>query len=279
MWGDTLTMPGGEVAKIATEAAESAEASALLAQTSAEKAESELGKFIPAMVGDIIYSESSNSLDNIGRVEGWLGKTINSEDYPALEEFLTNHPEKCIDSAKYLEYINKYGQCPFYVFDKSEGTIKLPSLQKTFSFDEKTSSFGSFEEIDERNGTAKSDMLFMATSGFNSSMIVTINGTTVLSDAARSKYGQGSNALSFSVKKGETWSISGCSKLFVRYVDISDSNANYEKYPWIVSSNYIEGILKSNSGFLKVGLYTKADWDALEVKPTKELCLIEEEIK
>ena len=279
MWGDTLTMPGGEVAKVATQAAESAESFAQEAQLSAEKAESELGKFIPAMVGDIVYSESQNSSDNIGRLEEKIKKTINGSDYPALQAFLENHPEKCIDSAKYIEYLDKYTLCPFYVFDKASNQIRLPTLKKTFSFDETSSSFGPFEEIKERSGVAETDMLFMATSGFNTPMQV-ISGTKVLlSDAGRSKYGQGSNALSFSIKRGESWSISGCQILFARKINSTNAETHYEKYPWIVSSNYIEGILKSNSGFLKVGLYSKEEWDAMEEKPQKEFCLIEEEIE
>ena len=90
------------------------------------KVERILGK----QVGEVYYSQSSSAADNRGALPLFTGETISSADtlYPDFYTWVNTHSELQISAANYEAALSTYGECPKYVIDTVNKTIRLPKL-------------------------------------------------------------------------------------------------------------------------------------------------------
>lgn len=95
--------------------------------TWAEAGGSSMGKSI----GEVYYSQSSSAQDNPGGLPLFTGETIANADqvYPDFYTWVANHSDLQISAADYETAITTYGECPKYVIDTTNKTIRLPLLK------------------------------------------------------------------------------------------------------------------------------------------------------
>lgn len=299
-WADSLALPGGEVAAEAAQAVLDAQAqaaaaaqSAAEAAASADEAQEELKKFVPQMIGDVVWSQSATGGDNPGRIPGWTGETVLTSAWPALATFLSNHPELCKTASEVNTLISKYGECPYYVYDSSAGTIKMPVYRRKMvgvlepDWENKVD-LDVNNEVRNKHWTAPSDGVFFYTDfvyGGDRPTELRINGEYFgwINRSNGSQHNNGSqNAIMFPVKAGDDVYITvqygpeSCWASFTPYKS-SSANTSYN-YPWIVGANSVDGLVQHNGGFISVRFYTREQYENLGSVPQNELCLIEEEI-
>jgi len=278
IWGDTLTMPGGEVAQAAALSAETAEAQAQAAAAAAAEAKESAESFIPKAVGAVEYTQSNLAADNPGSVPGWTGQTLVnvSRAWPALMEFVKAHPELQKNETEYAQILSQNGRVHFYVYDDKADTLRLPVYADVYNVVERAG-FGAFEKV-SGSGTAPDDGFLLCYGANNTTISISIEGTTYQFVSKRDKYGQGPCSCMCPVQKGKKWTISGGAANYFMPVNtlqaVPDCGATW---PWIVAANSLEGLIKHNGGFITVKGYTKEEWAALAVKPENELSLVEEE--
>ena len=96
------------------------------AQSAQYYAEHTLGK----QVGEIYYSQSALASDNRGALPLFTGETVASADtlYPEFYAWVSTHSELQISAADYETALSTYGECPKYVIDTENKTIRLPKL-------------------------------------------------------------------------------------------------------------------------------------------------------
>ena len=94
--------------------------------TWAEAGGSSMGKSI----GEVYYSQSSSAQDNPGGLPLFTGETIANADqvYPDFYTWVANHSDLQISAANYTTALTTYGECPKYVIDTTNKTIRLPKL-------------------------------------------------------------------------------------------------------------------------------------------------------
>ncbi|MBP2658788.1 MAG: hypothetical protein H6Q69_1820 [Firmicutes bacterium] len=78
---------------------------------------------------------------------------------------------------------------------------------------ESASKFTGWQEV-STSGTAATDGILIATSGFNLELVGYTSGIKRFSISPRDKYGTGYNATSMPVMKGESWSFTGASTVW-----------------------------------------------------------------
>lgn len=293
MFSDTLTMPGGEVAQQAAMAAQQAQQSAADCAKSAEAAKASAETFVPKQIGEVYQSQSALPADNAGALPAWTGQRVEDAKtyWPALYKFVAAHPELQKTKAEYEELLAKNGEVPFYIKDdEADGNLRLPTLKRhtasSGALVTATAPDWSKTKDAGRSGTVSQDGYLLVYSwnygeGYGQ---ITINGVTFpLNKSNRSKHNNGSaNATFLRVKKNDTYALNGykdaVTMWFVPCLGLHEEDNQYN-YPWVVAANAIEGMIKHNGGFITVQTYTRDAWDALVEKPTRELSLIEEEIK
>ena len=81
-------------------------------------------------IGEVFFSESSSAADNVGALPLFTGETISNADqiYPEFYAWVADHTGLQISSADYETAISTYGECPKYVIDTVNKTIRLPKL-------------------------------------------------------------------------------------------------------------------------------------------------------
>lgn len=81
-------------------------------------------------IGEVYFSASSSSVDNPGGLPLFTGETIANADqlYPDFYDWVADHSELQITAANYETAIATYGECPKYVIDTTNHTIRLPKL-------------------------------------------------------------------------------------------------------------------------------------------------------
>ena len=86
------------------------------------------GRGLP--LGAVYFSSSSNADDNPGALPLWSGAyyTNASTLYPAFYAWVKSHTELCKSKTEYDTAIGTYGECPYYVVDEVEGSLRLPKL-------------------------------------------------------------------------------------------------------------------------------------------------------
>lgn len=268
MWGDTLTMPGGEVAQAAALSAETAEAQAQAAASSAAEAKQSAGSFIPKPVGEIYYSQSAASADNPGAVPAWTGQVIAnvSQTWPALLAFVKAHPERQLSASEYTALLADKKQCPFYVLDEAADTLKLPTYSRFIASVREDGVAGAYTDtMRPIKGEVGGFNTWIAQGGETSGAFY--NKKTIRGGDVR---GGGGRDYSYQAAMDS-------GRLGEHFNGEETLPAHVREYPWIVAANSIEGLIKHNGGFITVKGYTKEAWAALTVKPTNELSLVEEE--
>lgn len=82
-------------------------------------------------VGEVFWSQSSSAADNPGALPLFTGETIANADsvYPDFYVWVANHADLQISAADYSTAITTYGECPKYVIDTVNKTIRLPLLK------------------------------------------------------------------------------------------------------------------------------------------------------
>ena len=96
------------------------------AQAAAESAQNSRG----LAIGQLVWSQSSLAKDNPGCLPLWTGEYyVNASTlYPDFYAWVKSHPELCKTKAEYDSAIAAYGECPYYVADEVEGSLRLPKL-------------------------------------------------------------------------------------------------------------------------------------------------------
>lgn len=82
-------------------------------------------------VGTVVLSQSSLATDNPGRLPLWTGEYIASAStlYPDFYKWVKEkHPELCKTKEQYDAALTQFGECPFYVVDEENGSLRLPKL-------------------------------------------------------------------------------------------------------------------------------------------------------
>lgn len=82
-------------------------------------------------IGEVYYSQSSLATDNKGALPLFTGETIANADnlYPQFYAWVNTHTELQISAADYATALSTYGECPKYVIDTVNKTIRLPLLK------------------------------------------------------------------------------------------------------------------------------------------------------
>lgn len=81
-------------------------------------------------VGEVYFSQSSSATDNKGALPLFTGEVISNADniYPQFYAWVLAHTSLCKTEAEYQTALSTYGECPFYVIDDTNKTIRLPKL-------------------------------------------------------------------------------------------------------------------------------------------------------
>lgn len=81
-------------------------------------------------IGEVFFSESSSASDNVGALPLFTGETISNADqvYPEFYAWVADHTGLQISAADYETALTTYGECPKYVIDTTNKTIRLPKL-------------------------------------------------------------------------------------------------------------------------------------------------------
>ena len=81
-------------------------------------------------IGEVFYSQSSSAQDNPGALPLFTGETISNADqvYPEFYAWVADHTGLQISAADYETALTTYGECPKYVIDTTNKTIRLPKL-------------------------------------------------------------------------------------------------------------------------------------------------------
>ena len=114
----------------ATTKAMEASASASQASQSAIDAANSAASAHGLQIGTVFFSQSSLSTDNPGGLPLWTGEYyVNASTlYPDFYAWVKSHTELCKTKAEYDSAIATYGECPYYVVDEVEGSLRLPKL-------------------------------------------------------------------------------------------------------------------------------------------------------
>lgn len=81
-------------------------------------------------IGEVYWSQSKEVLDNPGSLPLFTGELISNANnvYPQFYAWLGTHSELCKTQAEYDTAISTYGECPYYVLNTTNKTIRLPKL-------------------------------------------------------------------------------------------------------------------------------------------------------
>ena len=81
-------------------------------------------------IGTVFGHQSKNASDVPGALPLFTGETISSANtlYPDFYNWVLSHTELQISAADYESAITTYGECPKYVIDDTNKTIRLPKL-------------------------------------------------------------------------------------------------------------------------------------------------------
>jgi hypothetical protein len=81
-------------------------------------------------VGEVYFSQSSSAVDNKGALPLFTGEVISNADqvYPQFYAWVLAHTGLCVTEEQYQSAISTYGECPKYVINDTNKTIRLPKL-------------------------------------------------------------------------------------------------------------------------------------------------------
>lgn len=262
LWGDTLTMPGGEVAQQAAQAAQQAQTSAQEAAASVQEAQNRLDKFLPKQVGELYFSQSKLAEDNLGALPGWTGETVTNAavNYPGLWNFVKTHPELCLSKTQYQEMLETYGHVPFYVLDLENGSLVLPVYRR----------FIAAVHEDEARGAFADQM--RPITGFWGNKVD--NGVTGGAIEEGDEYDGVGRFYKSDWRK--TLRLNSA-RLGEHYNGSETQPAHAREYPWIVAFNITPNLVAANGGVVSIWSGTKTQYESRTNIPATQLCLVYEE--
>lgn len=81
-------------------------------------------------IGEVYFSQSSSGNDNKGALPLFTGEVIANADqvYPQFYAWVLAHTGLCVTEAQWQTAVTTYGECPKYVIDDTNKTIRLPKL-------------------------------------------------------------------------------------------------------------------------------------------------------
>ena len=81
-------------------------------------------------MGEVYYSQSSLATDNKGALPLFTGELVSNADnlYPQFYAWVNSHSELCVSESDWQDAITTYGECPYYVINTTNKTIRLPKL-------------------------------------------------------------------------------------------------------------------------------------------------------
>lgn len=81
-------------------------------------------------IGEVYFSQSSDANDNKGALPLFTGEVISSANtvYPQFYAWVLAHTGLCKTEAEWQTAVTTYGECPFYVINDTNKTIRLPKL-------------------------------------------------------------------------------------------------------------------------------------------------------
>lgn len=81
-------------------------------------------------IGEVYYSQSATAADNPGGLPLFTGETIANADqlYPDFYNWVADHSALQISAADYATMLTAFGECPKYVIDTDNKTIRLPKI-------------------------------------------------------------------------------------------------------------------------------------------------------
>lgn len=81
-------------------------------------------------IGEVYFSQSSDGNDNKGALPLFTGEVINNANniYPQFYAWVLAHTSLCKTEAEWQTAVTTYGECPFYVINDTDKTIRLPKL-------------------------------------------------------------------------------------------------------------------------------------------------------
>lgn len=81
-------------------------------------------------IGEVYFSQSSSAVDNKGALPLFTGEVISNADqiYPQFYAWVLAHMGLCVTEEQYQSALSTYGECPKYVIDDTNKTLRLPKL-------------------------------------------------------------------------------------------------------------------------------------------------------
>jgi hypothetical protein len=81
-------------------------------------------------IGEVYFSQSSDGNDNKGALPLFTGEVIANANniYPQFYAWVLAHTSLCKTEAEWQTAVTTYGECPFYVINDTNKTIRLPKL-------------------------------------------------------------------------------------------------------------------------------------------------------
>jgi len=215
------------------------------------------------VIGEVYYSQSNDRGDNPAAMPGWTGELVyyTATTFQGLKTFLTNHPELCTTQDDYDNRIAQYGECPLYVLNTANTSIRLPKL-------------------------ATYVKMANATSGITQSKAGLPNITGFIDTNCDGRTSGEANSAIYSTPSPSSNGRGSTSGHNTRiYIDASRSNTEYGAaetvtpahttlYPWIVVSTTLDSLVNLNGNVVAVKVYTEKEWEALPVKPRNEISLV-----
>lgn len=100
------------------------------AQTAAQNAQYYAQRTLGKNIGEVYFHPSSSAADNPGALPLFTGETISNADqlYPDFYTWVSEHLALQISAVDYETALATYGECPKYVIDTTNKTIRLPKL-------------------------------------------------------------------------------------------------------------------------------------------------------
>ena len=204
--------------------------------------------FLP--LGTVVWSQSNLATDNAGRLPLWTGEYIASAStlYPDFYAWIKKHSELLKTKTQYNAALSAYGECPYYVVDEVQGSLRLPKL---------------------------ANYIKVATNGITQSGAGLPNITGRLR-FEKNGYGaikqEQSGALNSEAGSGnaESSGVSGANQNATIILDASKSNSIYGKsstvtpahttlYPWVCAYNAAIPASVAQAAEFQTGLTSKAD--------------------
>ena len=135
------------------------------------------GDTIGLSIGDVVYSYSSLSSENPGKLPLFTGETIASANtiYPDFYNWVSSHPELVTTLNLYNQSIEQYGECPKYLIgDDTNNTVGWPFEKNKIIYTTNpnlTIAIGSYNSSEGFSEAENYNLLYSNTSNISDSYV------------------------------------------------------------------------------------------------------------